>query len=297
MESDEALLLKVGRNLLLYQKAELLMKELSLRSEIVVTFGEKPAEKYSRRSEIIANETLGQVTRTVQQRIQTDDRLPDLLDSLPDGGIATTYSITMSEEDAAAHRVSLDELLKARNAFIHRLYPRLLGTKDEPRELVWQSLDEDHDRFAPIIARLETVLTLITEAQQKIARSLGSDEGKAEFSRWFDRTSPLVMKLAELHPTIAKEDGWASLNQALHEIRKSDPPLIDTQLKLSACKSSSELLLRTGAFELREQPRKAASPRTLYRPRPPRPRHVLQGLGQWEPATSTHNTSSPPTFW
>ena len=162
MESDEALLLKVGRNLLLYQKAELLMKELSLRSEIVVTFGEKPAEKYSRRSEIIANETLGQVTRTVQQRIQTDDRLPDLLDSLPDGGIATTYSITMSEEDAAAHRVSLDELLKARNAFIHRLYPRLLGTKDEPRELVWQSLDEDHDRFAPIIARLETVLTLIT---------------------------------------------------------------------------------------------------------------------------------------
>jgi len=297
MESDEALLLKVGRNLLLYQKAELLMKELSFLSELVISFKENPKQALSRRAGNIANETLGQVTRALQQRIQRDNPTPDLLDSMPDGGIAFTYTITMDEEATATHLTDLDELLKARNIFIHRLYPRLLDAGTESRALILQGLDDDHARFAPLVAVLESRLNFILKARQTHSEILASEEGKAEFSRWFHRTSPLVMKLAELHPTIAKEDGWASLNQALHKIRASNSTLIDTQLKLSECESSSELLLRTGAFEIREQPRKAASPRILYRPLSPRPRPVLQGLGQWEPATSTHNTSTSPTFW
>jgi hypothetical protein len=289
MESDDALLLKAGRNLLLFQKAEHLMKVLSYISELVSPLrGTSPRqstqEMQARRAGIIANETLGQVTRTLQERSRIADDLKYIPKSMPEFGIAATYTITRDKEAAAAHCADLDELLKARNAFIHRLYPRLLKADYESRTSLLQDFDDDYARFTPFVAGLEAQIDLILQARQKLAEFLASDEGKAEFLRNFDRDSPVTWKLAELYPRLARADSWASLNQAVHEIQISDPSLIE-KLKSIEGRTPHELLLATGDFEFREQPGKAGRIRVLYRPLP----HASH---QWDFTKASRNISA-----
>lgn len=246
--SHDLILQKMGRNLLLFQKTEHVMKSLLELGRISLSESAPEVRK-------VSTQTLGQVANIFKESHLGDKGPPAT------NGSDMLFAFTLEAPDL---HEALERMTSDRNWFVHQFSSEFKLDTVENLDAAAIRLDEHHDKYQPLLSRLRDHHRDIREQYKTMIEFLRSKEGKfALFPEL--RESPLLQRLISIGSSFANEEGWSSLAGACAEIRKDDPSLIEEALRSWETKSVNELMVASQLFELKAEPTVMGGTRILYR--------------------------------
>ena len=246
---------KVGRNLLLFQKTEHVLKSMLEIGQISATsdgwiFPEATIQTFGqtfslfREKHIMAKEPAG---------IRTNDGW----------GIALGFSI-----DAVDLEETLGQMISDRNRLVHHFFQDFDLETEHGCGTACTVLDDQHNQYHPVLTRLRDYHRELREDFRELCESL-RDPGVT--LSWFlpeIRESILIKRFVTLSPTLSSADGWTSLAGACSIIQQESPSLISETMQRWEIKSVSQLLMASECFELKTEPTPMGGTRILYRTLP-----------------------------
>ncbi len=251
LEVKERVFLNIGRNVVLFQQMDFLLKEMlkqsRVRVEIDGTGAAVPATEASPDSR-----SLGQVAGAFFEQVLMPEGAPEPLTRASSAGsLAISMHIKTDAARHAAHEAELRQAIVARNELVHGFVAKWK----------WESVDSLQEAEAYLIEqrvnadkqylRLKDLYLAQQDARKKAAELLGSDylQRQAELM-----ASPLVAALCDAAIEYARPDGWTLVSNAGHHIVRCHG---DDMLKLweeHGFSSLSDLIQGFLAFELKTEP-------------------------------------------
>ena len=175
--SRDALLRRIGRNVVNFQYLEALLREMipSLSSETTQsTLHSHKAEinrKYKKWS-------LGDLTDTFLDSIfySTKKEDSEISEKVNELSIKTTFQIEIDPQDTIERRKGLLKLVVERNRLIHRDVLDIDLNSDEQCEVLSKRLDEQNDRIRENLMFLSSLRNVQQEVYAEIAKYMQTDE-------------------------------------------------------------------------------------------------------------------------
>ena len=175
---------KIGRNLVNFQKLELALKFIIVRSDLR-GYASEAAKVLRDKEKVVDRKALGWLVqdffKTVYSNHSCDDGPSDERD---EAWMSISLRIESNENSIRDRRRQLRELVKERNLLVHRLLTNFDPNTVESCENLIQQLDEQADRLIPHYQSLMGIIENMQRAQQEIMKHL---EGELRVSAWEDR--------------------------------------------------------------------------------------------------------------
>jgi hypothetical protein len=260
---------RLGRNLLVFQQIEGLLKFLLINHKTEGT-QEDYQERQEEWAEAINRKTLGELVGKYLGKVLTDDRDEVLDDTDPDvvPYVSITRQFIVSSEFLEAMRRDLKFLTDERNELVHHFFPRWQPNSPEKMQDALDYLNAQRGKVLPILDHLTGLAASMQQNQRRIAEYLASDEyARLDELMWL-QSSPLVTLLREVVGDIQRKDGWASLSRAgnlAHEQLPDDVKNLKERYGFSTLK---KLLVACETFDIFDEPLPSGEVRTLFRVRP-----------------------------
>lgn len=278
-EAYDEVLRKTGRNLLLFQQAERLIKSL-------LTFGNSAfsasdPRTFDEHGGIWQKQTLGQISNQfVDHHCMANPRSADGPCVPASDGASDRTTITFhftlggTANHAETRKQELAELVAERNDLVHHLLARLNRDSLESCIETARHLDEQRMRILPAIQHLQQNLNDICEVFESTIDRLADPKGLAELLLPEIQQSPLIRNLATIAAETTTPAGWMRLGEATKRIQDFPQEKIKVHLDQFHQKSLTDLLVASKLFEIRLEPTECGRPRVLYRlkhgmPQPP----------------------------
>jgi hypothetical protein len=264
---DEALR-KIGRNVVLFQELEGILKFLAAAQSPSMPLGNVTASR-EERSESIHAKTLGQVARQVVEELFADS---DAESSAPAGIAEPWLGFSFRIARDAAYIEESCKTLKAviddRNDLVHHLLSRWnLGDADSCFALSTE-LDEQRSRIVVEIGRYRAYADTLREAAKDLQAFIDSDDGKRHLDVMFLQNSRLALLLTQLAMDHAREDGWTLLSVAGAQLGNLIPEEF-TKLKREHGEGSlHKLVAAIDLFDIQSENTPNGGTRAVYRTRP-----------------------------
>jgi hypothetical protein len=221
-ETDEVLR-RVGRNVVLFQQIEYLLKFLNTHATYSGPV-RQIAEGVERRAEIFHRKTMGDLANRLVDNVFTppyDEHDPP--EDIVEGWIQYRISFTTDVEFMAQHgeelRLEFRALVDARNNLIHHFLPRMHSAADGQSEEVLAYLDAQHLEGVRMKERLQAWARTVGSVWAHLA----TPEAEQEFELQFIRHSRLVVMLGEIAMQTPRADGWMLLSTAGQVIKRHAP--------------------------------------------------------------------------
>lgn len=180
-ELKQALFAKIGRNVVLFQQLEMLLKHLISRSEISGTSSEL-LSKIEEREKKTFRKTMGQLAGDyVGDILAPVSDEPDFSkepENLTEPWISFKFSFGDSEKFQAEMREHMADLVTQRNDLIHTLLPRLDLESEEKCEVLCAQLDKQADQIRNSVKHFQGVYKGFLKAVAEQASFMMSEEGK-----------------------------------------------------------------------------------------------------------------------
>jgi len=264
--SDEVLR-KVGRNLLLFQQIESLLK-LLLANHRIHTTTDGPTAGHERRRNKIQKQMMGLL---VEQYV--DDILSDAGETPPESidpsvlSITTTFSINGDLEFCESQRANLKLMVDERNDLVHHFLPR--WRPDSPDHLTDAAtyLDKQREKILPLLEHLKSVSDSLRDASQILANFLASDECERQLELFWLQDSLLVNRLRDIASQIRRPDGWAYLAHAGKLVRIHEQDAVKNMKERYGHSTLKKLLIASELFDVFDETLSTGGFRTLYRVR------------------------------
>lgn len=252
---------KIGRNMLLLQEVEYLLKHLIANGKIAGPISEI-MEIRQRQIESVKTKTLGQLVGQYVEDTHRSKEITETPEDLEEPHFSISIKVECSSDAYENKKKTLEDIVKERNELIHHFLPRLYPDSIENWMKVDEYLDLQHAKILPEKAMLRSMIGIM----KKAVKYLASEEYETEFNRQYFRENPLVIKLvdfAEKFP--AGPDGWIWLAAARKELWKK----ASEEMKLLSMDNTlKELILATGIFDLAEGREDNADTQLFYRLKP-----------------------------
>lgn len=248
----DLLLQKMGRNLLLFQKTEHVLKSLLELGSLSFSMDGWILPELS-------NGTLGQSVTTFREN-HLSGKGPDAIAIKKSWRLSFGFSI--DEPDLAE---ALQRLVSDRNQFVHHFPKEFSLETEEGRVSAVARLDEQHDQYHPLLSRLREYHRDLREDFRKLCDHLGSPAGRLSLFLPEVRESDLIKRLSSIAPSLSNHDGWSSLVAACSAIQHESPSLISETLKIWEIKSVDKLMMASKLFDLKAEPTPMGGTRILYR--------------------------------
>jgi hypothetical protein len=261
----DEVLRRVGRNLLLFQQIELLLKAL-LSSAGIAGYAAEIPTKSAQRAKEVAGKTLGQLAQQYQEEVLArNDHESHGPDDLREPWFSYRFAIEADEAAIERDRAVLDALVAERNDLAHTFLTRWKASSAASTEEALGYLDAQRERAIPVRDHLKSVLEALKEGQQQSAEYLMSSEGRRQFELPWLQQSRIVQLFVQIAETASRPDGWTVLALAgklVHDIATDE--LIDAKDRYGQG-SLKRLLVASELFEVREEPLGGGNSRTVYR--------------------------------
>jgi hypothetical protein len=267
-DSVNEVLRKVGKNILLFQHLEHLLKFVVANGKIAGYVSELENIK-TKQQESINKQTMGQL---IGQYIEnTNPKHED--ESFDPEEVAEAYlSFSFHIETDLIYyetkKEALAQLVFERNQLVHHLLPKLDMNSDESCRAIEKKLDEQSEKIRSEIEEMKSIAKVLDEGRKTIAEFLGSEEGKKQFELSFLRQSRIVLLLGDIATQIKRTDGWTFLSTAGHLIKKHAPEELAMLKERHGYKSLKSLILATEIFDVYEEATQNGGNRVLYRLKP-----------------------------
>lgn len=256
---------KIGRNLLLFQQLEHLLKYLVAHSKFAGCSSDIE-NRIDSKKESLMNQTMGQVIgQYVEGNDPKTDGHPIEPEALKEAYISFVFCDDTDLQRYEEKKETLNDLVIERNNLVHHLLPEFDPNSIESCEKIERSLDEQSDRIRVEIKNAQSSAKTLVEMTKSIFGFLSSEDGQKEFLLSFLRQDPLVILLADITTRHSREDGWTSMNTAGNIVKQDAPYELELLHKGVDHKTLKSLMLKTEMFEFKNEDTNKGGTRALYR--------------------------------
>lgn len=266
--NDEALQ-KIGRNVLLFQKIEGLLKFLATNQRV-----EGPvagiSEHQRKRSEKIQIQSMGQLVGTF-----TDDILADAgeisteAEKINQPWMSLRFQLNDESGSNESLKTELGRMVKARNDLVHHFLPRWQPDSQEHLIAAITSLDQDHENAFQLLGRLQSIAASMNTTKQIAGKFFSSDDFAHKFELLWLQQSTLVILLQQAANEKSRPDGWSYLSNAGQIIRRHEPDEVEHIKERYGVATLRQLLIASEMFDVFDEPTSNNNFRTLFRMKQP----------------------------
>lgn len=262
---SEEVLRKIGRNVLLFQQIEGILKYLIASHRM-----DGAASDYVERQKMRANKVQNQMMGNLVKRY-TDDILSDAGESsyepeeITQVWISTSFTITGDNNFYESQRANMKLVVDERNDLIHHFLPRWQPDSVEHMAAAVSYLDQQQEKVMPMFEHLNSVSETMKYAFREMAEFLASDEATKQIELIILQQSSLVSLLQDVAGQKARPDGWAYLSHAAQIacIHASDS--VTHMKERYGYSTLKKLLVASEIFDVLDEPLPNGSFRTLFR--------------------------------
>ncbi|MDP2100627.1 hypothetical protein [Methylicorpusculum sp.] len=269
---------KLGRNVLLFQQIEQILKWMLTHQDVKVWRNKEGFKtNLDERKKSLSKATMGQIAKDFigNSFSLSEDSCSDEKDcEVNTNYIRLTLGPIICDEDFYNKRkTELEALITERNDLIHHFLPRWDFDELESVREAETYLDEQRDRVFPEYEFLKSLIENSQEDRKQLIDYLSSDEGRKDVILSTLRGSHHLFGLINYANTKQRNDGWAVLDAAQSFIRQNyDENCLIYELtwikKNYQCKTLKEIANKSEFFEIREEPTDKGGVRVLYRVKP-----------------------------
>jgi hypothetical protein len=263
-DSVNEVLRKIGRNMMLFQQLEHLLKFIVANGSFSGYVSELNFKK-EQRAASIQKQTMGQL---VGQYIETTNpEYQDFADEPEDLKEAFFSFKFYTECDSVYYETKKDalaQIVSDRNELVHHMLPKFDTNSIESCIQIEKQLDKQREEILCEINELRQKVDSLQEGRKILAEFLNSDEGKKQFEISWLRQSRLVLLLGDIAVQTARTDGWASINIAGQLVKQHAPEEVALLKERYGHESLKELIVATEIFDIYEEPTEKGF-RVLYR--------------------------------
>jgi hypothetical protein len=258
---------RIGRNLLLFQHIEEMMKAI-----LSLTNVEGPASSIqqiaARRADEVHRKTLGQLKEQYFEEVMSEG-LPagEPPQPLTEAWIRFSYTIEPQGDLLDRDRAMFDALVVERNDLAHRFLARWRTSYANDHQAAYDYLDQQRERALPVRDHLKSILEALFEHREQVAEYLRSDEGMRQMELAWLQQSRVVSLLVEFSQTRCRPDGWTLLSDAGCWLREMAGDDMDRMKERYGHRQLRRLMLAAELFEIVDEATERGS-RPVYRIRP-----------------------------
>lgn len=253
---------KIGRNLILFQEVEILLKVLICSNQCSGYAGElKKLAKQKR--EKLRKVTLGNLVKRFFKELFNQPNEEQLPENIEEPHISFCFVLEKNGEAYANWEQEVYSLVEERNQLAHELPLRWDLYSIKGLRSLNQHLDQ---QYSKIQATREN-LTAILQGLEDCIKDFSSQEFADALLKQMLQNK-LIWLLWRIEETQARADGWTLLNHAGSFIKEKAPEELDLLKQQQECKTLKQFILATEAFEIWEEPTPRGGTRTLYRTKP-----------------------------
>ncbi len=265
--SDDVLR-KVGRNLMLFQQIEAMLKFV-LSNGRVQGYAEEFGEACQRRATSVKNRTLGQLVRQFGDDVLTsadvDSGAPEELEKA-----WMSFTFNLAGDAAYYERTKADfaAVVAERNELIHHFLPRWNPNSSESTAAAGLHLDRQREKVLPIRDQLQSVIASLQDGLREQAEFIASAEGLRQLELSWLQQSRLVLLLGDIAQQLGGLDGWTPLGTAGRLVQAHAPEEVAAMKERLGQPTLKGLLLAAELFDVRDEPTAKGGVRTVYRIKP-----------------------------
>jgi hypothetical protein len=271
---------KLGRNLILFQCIEHMMKDMLINQEITISKNEVGfISNQQVRKDTFTKQTMGQISKQFFSDTFRHFGQNYNDESTEDSDVDLSTKFKMKHEiecnkDFIEERAQkLDEVINERNELVHHFVPKWNFDDYESLHAAENYLDRQRERALPEFELLKSLSQNFMDSRKLLAEILNSDEGFNLFSLAPLLNTKHILCLIEYANSCKRPDGWALLSSAGLFICKTIPEdqrlaereWIKKQHRVSSLK---EIVEMSGYFETHQELTEKSGIRLLYRIKP-----------------------------
>ncbi len=239
---------RMGRNLLLFQEIEHLLKGLVSMGSIHSSL------KSGVRDGSQTKRSLGVVAATFLKRhlSAVPSETPEVPPLEDDIILQTSFCIGVTDEDSLAERIR--RAVSDRNRLAHTVLVDFDLTTGTGMDGACRWLDESHAEHSGLVEIRESFLLTLTFLQSK--------EGMAEMLAHDIQSLPFVKRLRDKAAGVTDGDGWIPMGEGAKGVPRSE---VDEALERSGIESLTDLMVASQLFEVRAEETARGGTRMVYR--------------------------------
>lgn len=252
-DSVDEVLRKVGRNMMLFQQLEHLLKYVVANGNLS-GYSSELKDIQAKKAEVVKKQTMGQLVGQFLENTNPDyEAFSDEPEVLEEPHISFRFRIETDPKNHEEKKQALADLVNQRNELIHHFLPKFDSTSQASCEDIGKKLDVQSEVIRREIKKIQAIVQAFNQSRKELASYLTSDEGQREL--WLNhlKQSPLAMILIDIADQLGKEDGWVSLSLAAHLVRKHMPDELSVLRESYGHKTLKSFMLVTEMFEFNEE--------------------------------------------
>jgi len=263
--SRDDVLRKVGRNVLLFQQIEALLKFLVANHR-----GDGSTsnfqERQQQRTEKTYKQMMGKLVEQFTAGILSDAGEPTVEpEDLAEVWMSFTFTTSGDGEFYEAQRADMKRMVDERNDLIHHFLPRWQPDSPERMAEAANYLDEQRARVMPMFEHLRSVSKALIDVGQSMAAFMASEEGQRHFELLLLQHSPLVSVLKQVAEQKHRADGWAYLADGGRIAWLQEPEAVTHMKERQGHATLKKLALASDLFDVFDEPLPGGGYRTLYK--------------------------------
>lgn len=276
MDEEEALppqklqdevLRKLGRNLVIFQQIEGLLKMI-LGNSKVQGYARELALKQEQRINGIQRDMMGQLIKQYfDEVLSSSDEEPPGPRAMAEPWLSCSFKITVDAAFAENQLEAFEIMREERNRLVHHFLSNWQPNSPEDLPLASDYLDKQRKKILPIWEHLKSVAETMHQARRMQAEYMASDEFGQQLELLWLQQNPLIQLFCDIATQIGRSDGWACLAQAG---KLAHMQLADDVAHMKARyghHSFKKLLIASKLFEIWDKALPQGGSRTFYRVR------------------------------
>ena len=261
---------KIGRNLVLLQKIEVLLKELVFRGNLSISFNlsdrsdTAPKIQILKQRAAVSRKTMGPISQLFCDNCLTEPKqFPDDLGAT-DGEAKFQFRMHYgTDAQQKEWQSKLKEIVDERNRLVHHLFD-FRSTEEMEAFLAQQ-----HDKTIPVFNVLMSLAECIDKQAAERSALIQTMIKEDTFSNSPD-VKELIVALWFYSRVLKKEDslGWTCLAAAGAYLSRNHPEARTKCMKFYKKNSLEKVLLETGCFDIIKLPTENGGRRPFFRMKP-----------------------------
>lgn len=262
--SIEALYIKVGRNVLLLQQLEHMLKYL-VKSGNISGYADELKEKAQQNALLTQKQTMGNLVGRFINTTYSEPESIELEEPLKKIHFSMNFRIEADQSTVEDRARSLAKLVSDRNYLVHHLLEDLDIQPAESRSSLCLWLNQQADNIQGEIDALRGTLSAFQELRQSVNEAFESGLMKELLMQHIVRHDPLTILLVEICSDESRAGGWIPMSRAGQVIRQRNPEALQMAKSKYGCKTLKQFVLASELFDVLDEPTKKGGIRTLFR--------------------------------
>lgn len=256
---------KIGKNVLLFQRLEAILKFLLAYGSVSGYVSDLKAA-HEKQVVSVDKQTLGQLVRQFNTSVlSVPEEIAKEPKELKELWFSFNFNVKSDDSLSTTWEESLELVVDERNELIHHLLPKFDLSSAHGACTAIDYLDQQRAKVLPAYEKLKQIAITLQELQRDLAEYYDSDDFKKYCDLWLLQGRRVAQLLSDIALKQARSDGWAELGAAGQIIGQEAPEELAALKRHYGQRTLKGVLQASEWFEICEEPTAKGGIRVLYR--------------------------------